>query len=131
LLPDIYYIGLNLLKAQNITEHGEFLPWLRQEFAMGKTSAYDFINVAKAFESKFPIIGNLINNITPTALYKLTAPSISEAARDEAINLVKASEVVDLNVAKNLIKKYKTHKAVKTRQQKASSVSHPRDTNEV
>lgn len=65
---DIYCIGLNLLEAQNIIEHGQFLPWLRQEFGMGKTSAYEFINVAKAFESKFPIIGNLINNITPTAL---------------------------------------------------------------
>ena len=72
---DIYCIGLNLLEAQNIIEHGEFLSWLRQEFGMGKTSAYEFINVAKAFEPKFPIIGNLINNITPTALCKLGSPS--------------------------------------------------------
>ncbi len=121
---DIYCIGLNLLQAQNITEHGEFLPWLRQEFGMGKTSAYEFINVAKAFESKFPIIGNLINNITPTALYKLAAASTAEAARDEAIDIVKAGELVDPGVAKNLIKKYKTPK-------KASSVSQQLNTNEV
>jgi hypothetical protein len=120
---DIYHIGFNLLEAQNITEHGEFLPWLRQEFGMGKTSAYEFIHVAKAFESKIPIIGNMINNITPTALYKLSAPSTSEAARDEAINLAKAGEVVDPDVAKNLIRKYKTPKA--------SLVSKQRDTDEV
>ncbi|MEH2361772.1 DUF3102 domain-containing protein [Nostoc sp.] len=119
---DIYYIGLNLLEAQNIIEHGQFLPWLRQEFGMSKTSAYEFIHVAEAFESKFPIIGNLINSIAPTALYKLAAPSTPEAARDEAINLVKTGEVVDPGVAKNLIKKYKTPKTVKTKQQKVSSV---------
>lgn len=117
---DVYCIGLNLLEAQNIVEHGQFLPWLRQEFGMGKTSAYEFINVAKAFESKLPIIGNLINNITPTALCKLAAPSTSQAARDEAIDIAKAGEVVSPDVAKNLINKYKPSKAV-GRQQKASS----------
>ncbi|MBD2739272.1 MULTISPECIES: DUF3102 domain-containing protein [Nostoc] len=128
---DIYCIGLNLLEAQNITEHGEFLPWLRQEFGMGKTSAYEFINVAKAFESKFPIIGNLINNITPTALYKLAAPSTCQAARDEAIDIVKAGQVVDPDVARNLIKKYKTPKAVKSQQQKTSSVNQESEPNQV
>jgi len=127
---DIYCIGLNLLEAQKITEHGEFLPWLQQEFGMGKTSAYEFINVAKAFESKFPIIGNLINKITPTALYKLAAPSTCQAARDEAINIVKAGQIVDPDIAKNLIKKYKTPKAVKSQQQKTSSVSQ-HDANQV
>lgn len=128
---DIYCIGVNLLEAQNITEHGEFLPWLRQEFGMGKTSAYEFIHVAKAFESKIPIIGNLINGITPTALYKLAAPSTSEAARDEAIDILKAGKVVDPDIAKNLIKKYRTPKTVKKQQQKAFSVSQQRDKNQV
>ncbi|WP_375515769.1 DUF3102 domain-containing protein [uncultured Nostoc sp.] len=113
---DIYCIGLNLLEAQNLIEHGEFLPWLRREFGMGKTSAYEFIHVAKAFESKFPIIGNLINNITPTALYKLAAPSTCQAARDEAIDIIKAGKVVDPEVAKNLMNKYKSSK-IRTRQQ--------------
>ncbi|MEH2333475.1 hypothetical protein [Nostoc sp.] len=128
---DIYCIGVNLLEAQKISEHGEFLPWLRQEFGMGKTSAYEFIHVARAFESRIPIIGNLINGITPTALYKLAAPSTSEAAIDEAINILKTGEVVDPKVVKNLIKKYKTPKTVKEQQQKASSVSQQRDTNQV
>jgi hypothetical protein len=128
---DIYCIGVNLLEAQKITEHGEFLPWLRQEFGMGKTSAYEFIHVARAFESKIPIIGNLINGITPTALYKLAAPSTSEAARDEAINLLKAGEVVDPDVAKNLIKKYRNPKTATEQEQKASSVSQQSDTNQV
>ncbi|MBD2534574.1 DUF3102 domain-containing protein [Nostoc flagelliforme FACHB-838] len=128
---DIYCIGLNLLEAQNIIEHGEFLSWLRQEFAMGKTSAYEFINVAKAFESKFPIIGNLINSITPTALCKLAAPSTPEAARDEAIYLVKTGEIVDPKVVKNLINKYKTSKAAGKKQQKASSTSQKSHINKV
>lgn len=113
---DIYCIGLNLLEAQNIIEHGEFLPWLRREFGMGKTSAYEFIHVAKVFESKFPIIGNLINSISPTALYKLVAPSTCRAAGDEAIGIIKAGKVVELEVAKNLIKQYKISK-IRTKQQ--------------
>ncbi|AUB35496.1 Protein of unknown function DUF3102 [Nostoc flagelliforme CCNUN1] len=128
---DIYYIGLNLLEAQNIIEHGQFLPWLQQEFGMGKTSAYEFINVAKAFESKFPIIGNLINNITPTALCKLAAPSTSQAARDEAMDIVKAGKLIDPDVAKKLISKHKTPKIAKKQQQKISSSSQQNDINKV
>ncbi|WP_445627713.1 DUF3102 domain-containing protein [Nostoc sp. DSM 114167] len=128
---DIYCIGLNLLEAQNLIEHGQFIPWLRQEFGMGKTSAYEFINVAKAFESKFPIIGNLINNITPTALCKLSAPSTSQAARDEAIDIVKAGEVVDPDVAKKLINKYKTSKIGKKQQQNVCSTRQQSDINKV
>ncbi len=127
---DIYYIGLNLLEAQSITEHGEFLPWLQREFGMGKTSVYEFIHVAKAFQSKLPIIGNLINNITPTALYKLAAPSTSELARDEAIEFVKAGKVVDPDVAKDLIKKHKSSRTPKT-QQKAFPIAQPRAKNQV
>jgi Protein of unknown function (DUF3102) len=128
---DIYCIGFNLLEAQKIIEHGEFLPWLRQEFGMGKTSAYEFIHVAKAFESKFPIIGNLINNITPTALYKLAAPSTCQAARDEAIDLAKVGKVVDPDVARNLIKKYQTPKTVKKQQQQFSAISQESETNQI
>ncbi|MFN6462849.1 MAG: DUF3102 domain-containing protein [Nostoc sp. DedVER02] len=127
---DIYCIGLNLLEAQNIIEHGEFLPWLRQEFGMGKTSAYEFIHVAKAFEPKFPIIGNLINNITSTALYKLAAPSTCQAARDEAIDIAKAGEVVNTDVAKNLIDKYKTSKTANKKQQKTYLNSQQSDINQ-
>ncbi|MEH2005352.1 DUF3102 domain-containing protein [Nostoc sp.] len=128
---DIYCIGLNLLEAQNIIEHGEFLSWLRQEFGMGKTSAYEFLNVAKAFGSEFPIIGNLINNITPTALCKLAAPSTPVAARDEAINLVKAGEVVDPDIAKKLINKYNLSQVGKRKQQKTSSTNQMSNTNQL
>ncbi|MBD2533626.1 DUF3102 domain-containing protein [Nostoc flagelliforme FACHB-838] len=128
---DIYCIGLNLLEAQSIIEHGKFLSWLRQEFGMGKTSAYEFINVAKAFESKFPVIGNLINNITPTALCKLAAPTTPQAARDEVINLVRTGEVIDPNIAKNIINKHKTSKAVIKQQRKTYSSSQQSDTNQV
>lgn len=128
---DIYHIGVNLLEAQSITEHGEFLPWLEQEFGMGKTSAYEFIHVAKAFQSKFPIIGSLINAITPTALYKLAAPSSPEAARAEAIERVKAGEVIGLDIAKDLVKKHKASIVPKTQQPKASPIAPQRTTNQV
>ncbi len=123
---DIYYIGLNLLEAQNITEHGEFLPWLRREFGMGKTSAYEFIHVASAFESKLPIIGNLLNAIIPTALYKLAAPSTPEAARAEAIERVQAGEVVGPDVAREIINRHKLPKTPKTQRPSDDPVTQQR-----
>jgi len=128
---DTYYIGLNLLEAQSLLEHGEFLPWLRREFGMGKTSAYDFIHVARAFQSEFPIIGNLLNAITPTALYKLAAPSCSEAARNEAIERIRAGEVIGPDTAKEIIKKHKSSKTSKAQKLEASLIERQEPINQV
>ena len=128
---DIYYIGLNLLEAQNITAHGEFLPWLRREFGMGKTSAYEFIHVASAFSAKLPIIGNLLDAIAPTALYKLAAPSTPEAARSEAIERVLAGEVVGPDIASEIIKKHKLPKTPKTQQPSVGMTTQEGITNQV
>ncbi|MBG1262641.1 hypothetical protein [Nostoc commune] len=73
----------------------------------------------------------MINNITPTALYKLAAPSTSQAARDEAIDILKAGEVVDPDIAKKLINKYKAAKIGKKQQKKVSSTRQQCDMNKV
>ncbi len=90
---------------------------------MGKISAYEFIHVAEAFHAKLPIIGNSIQTIAPTALYKLAAPSTPEAARSEAIERVLAGVVVASDVAKEIIRKHKPPKTTKTQLSKAFPIA--------
>ncbi len=101
---DIYHIGANLLEAQDLLAHGEFLPWIEAEFGMGKSSAYKFMSVAKAFQGKFPQNGNL--EIAASALYLLASPETTEDARDEALRLASAGEPISPKKAKKIIEKH-------------------------
>ena len=55
---DIYHIGANLLEAQSLLGHGNFLPWIATEFDMSQSSAYRFMEVGRAFQDKLPNFGN-------------------------------------------------------------------------
>lgn len=101
---DIYHIGANLLEAQELLTHGEFLPWIEAEFGMGKSSAYKFINVAKAFQGKFPQNGNL--EIAASALYLLASPDTPEEAREEVLELAAAGENISPKKALKIIEKH-------------------------
>lgn len=101
---DIYHIGVNLLEAQELLPHGEFLPWIQAEFEMGKSTAYNFMNVARAFKDNFPNFGNL--QIAASALYQLASPHTPEEAREEALELAAAGEVINNEKATQLIKKH-------------------------
>jgi len=101
---DIYHIGANLLEAQDLLAHGEFLPWIKAEFGMGKSSAYKFMNVAKAFPGKFPQNGNL--SIAASALYLLASSEIPDDARNEALELAAAGESISPKKAKKIIEKH-------------------------
>ncbi len=101
---DIYHIGANLLEAQDLLAHGEFLPWIEAEFGMGKSSAYKFINVAKAFQGKFPQNGNL--EIAASALYLLASPETPEDARDEVLRLASAGEPISPKKARKIVEKH-------------------------
>lgn len=101
---DICHIGANLLEAQGLLPHGGFLPWIEAEFGMGKSSAYKFINVAKAFQGKFPQNGNL--EIAASALYQLAAASTPRKAREEVLKLAATGEHVTNAKAAEVIEKH-------------------------
>jgi protein gp37 len=71
---------------------------------MGKSSAYKFMNVAKAFEGKFPQNGNL--SISISALCHLASASTPPEAREEALEQAEAGETISFNKAKKLVEKH-------------------------
>jgi len=101
---DIYHIGANLLEAQNLLAHGEFLPWIKAEFDMSQRSAYKFMNVAKAFQGKFAQNANL--EIAASALYLLASPETPDDARNEALELAAAGEPISPKKARKIIEKH-------------------------
>lgn len=101
---DLYFIGLSLLRAQELLPHGEFLPWIRVEFDMSQRSAYKLIAVAKAFRGKFAQDANL--EISASALYLLACTDTPQEAREEALELAEAGENITPTKARKIIEKH-------------------------
>lgn len=81
----IIRIGQNLIAVKERLRHGQFLPWLKAEFAMSENAALKFMQVAERFGSKS------INfmNLSASVLYELAAPS----TKDEVVEKVLAGSV--------------------------------------
>ena len=95
---DLIDIGQSLIEVKNRLEHGQFYLWLETEFSWTYRTANRFMNVAEKFEPE-----QLLDlNILPSALYELSAPSIPEAAREEALYRAEQGEKINLDVAKKI-----------------------------
>jgi hypothetical protein len=80
---DIWEIGQILADVQlRLKQDRQFDGWLKAEFGLSRRTAYNFINVYKAFQedAKFAQI-----NLDPSALYLLASPSTPQEIRDEII----------------------------------------------
>jgi hypothetical protein len=73
----IIEIGRELIAAKAKVGHGEWLPWLKDEFDWGETTAWKYMQVAKAFKSS---LGEDFTGLTidATALYALSAPDVPQ-----------------------------------------------------
>jgi hypothetical protein len=98
-LESIIAIGNELLAVKALLPHGQFLHWLKTEFAWQRSAAYNFLSVAARF--KVPIIGSL--PIQPTAAFLLAAPSVPDEARQTAIARAQAGERITLTVAREIV----------------------------
>lgn len=96
----IWSVGRKLFEIRNLLKFGCFKAWLESEFRWSRPTAYNYINVYKAFPECLTIKHLPID---PTALYRLAAPSTPEAARLEAVKLAAAGERITLKAAKNII----------------------------
>lgn len=95
--------GIHLANVKNLLEHGLFMDWVNQVFGMEYRTAKRYMEVAE----NFPIIDNLsIMNFQKSALYALAAPSIPEEAREEAIEIAQAGEIVTHAKAKEIVAKH-------------------------
>lgn len=106
-VTDIIAIGDLLLEAkEHFLEHGEWLPWLQENFGSSIRTAENYMAAAR-FASQFRNVANL--KLRPTALYRLgrelDAPigfyniiavkAILKAAESEWINAERAFEIAD------------------------------------
>ncbi|UGB28689.1 DUF3102 domain-containing protein (plasmid) [Methylorubrum sp. B1-46] len=60
--------------------HGNFLPWIKDEFGMSDRTALNFMRVAERFKSE------IVSDLPPTVLYALAAPSTPDEVKDEIID---------------------------------------------
>ncbi len=96
----IWGIGRNLSEIRNLLKPRCFKVWLESEFRWSRPTAYNYINVYKAFPSGLTIRHLPID---PTALYRLAAPSTPESARLEAVERANFGERITLKAAKSII----------------------------
>jgi DNA repair exonuclease SbcCD ATPase subunit len=66
--------------------NGFFLNWIRTEFAMSKSTAYNFMAVAERFGEKLPTVGSF----SPRALYSLASPS---PINDEVLEMIEDGQI--------------------------------------
>lgn len=103
---DIWEIGQILAEVQSrLKQDRQFDAWLKGEFGLSRRTAYNFINVYKAFQenAKFAQI-----NIDPSALYLLASPSTPQEIRDEIIQQASAGAKVSHKDIKKAIGKKKS-----------------------
>jgi len=99
---DIIEIGERLIAAKATCNHGEWLPWLKDEFGWTERTAYNFINVVEA-GFKVETVSSLA--IDAGALFRLGSPSTPQAARDDAVAKAEKGDRITKEEADRLIEK--------------------------
>lgn len=101
---DIVDIGLELIAVQSHLPGEQFDGWLKAEFEWSRRTAFRFISVTNQFGAKLAL-----NEIAPSALYLLAAPSTPDEARQEALARAEAGEVITHKEAQAIIKGCNVH----------------------
>lgn len=98
-LQNIIEIGKELLEVKARLGHGKFGDYLRVEFDWSWQTANNFMNTATQFGN-----GEIENGleIAPKALYILSAKSVPEKARQEAVRQAKKGEKITPDKAKRI-----------------------------
>jgi DUF3102 family protein len=92
-IKNIIEIGQRLVDVRDHhLDHGEWLPWLKREFAWSRQTADRFIHVY-AMRDQIAHVGNL-NELPLTALYLLAAPSTPDAVRQQIAARIEAGQKV-------------------------------------
>jgi hypothetical protein len=103
-IHNVIEIGRHLTEAKKIAGHGNWLPWLRQEFDWSESTALRFMRVYEL--GKSVTVTDL--ELPVKAIYLLAAPSTPEEARDEIIEHAKTGEPISTATVKQTITKTRT-----------------------
>lgn len=97
---DTIEIGVRLLLVKEKLPHGEFIPWVEQEFSWDKRTAQRLLAVGSAFGKN----DNLsLLKIDASALYELAKGGVSDDIRGEALARAEAGEHITHAIAKELV----------------------------
>jgi hypothetical protein len=97
---DIVQTGLDLIAVKEQLAHGEWGTWLESEFEWTQWHAIKLMRVAEKF-GNFPNLDSL--PIRSSALYLLAQPSVSDEAREEALEKAENGEPITVAAAKEII----------------------------
>jgi hypothetical protein len=91
--------GRDLLAVREMPEmKGRFVAWLKAEFNLSKSTAYNMMQAAENIGEQFPNFGK----VSPSVLYALTAPAVPETVREKAEALVMNGKKITLAVVETL-----------------------------
>jgi hypothetical protein len=93
---------LRATEAKAEVGHGEWLPWLKDEFDWSRQTADRYMAVAIAFQSAHAERFDGLT-IDATALYALAAPDVPQGARDEAIKRAETGERITREAAQEMV----------------------------
>ena len=99
----IIQIGLNLIAVKQRLPHGQFLPWLKADFAMSEPQAVRCMQVARRFGEESKSITMM--DFSPIILYTLAAPSTSDSVVEQVLTGEIAATLADIKAAKEAEKR--------------------------
>jgi hypothetical protein len=99
---DAIAIGRLLTEAKKQIPHGEWLPWLRKEFAWSKSAAARFMQVYKKFGGDKQI--SQIGKFEPSTLYLLAEEKTPPEAVKAVLDLVKNGKPIAHKDAVRIVK---------------------------
>src|SRR5689334_23534194 len=83
-VQSVIEIGKELIEVHKmIKDEHYFLAWIDAEFGWSKSSAYNYMNMAR----EFPTVGSDLSHVDLKTLYLLAAPSTPPSVRTEALQL--------------------------------------------
>lgn len=100
--------GKLLLRSRELLadEHGQWMPWLAENFDMSYRSAINYCHAAEyvARQSKFATVANFAN-VASTVLYQLAQGDYSEQEEAEILAQAKAGKRIDQDAAEAICEK--------------------------
>jgi len=105
MIADAIKIGEHLHACKGIVGHGNWTPWVKEEFGWSEQAALNFIRVYEMAKTKSKNFVDL--DLPLSAMYLLAAPSTPPGAVDEVIDRAERREVVKFNDVRKTIERHK------------------------
>jgi hypothetical protein len=103
-LNDVIAIGKRLERIKDRVGHGNWLPWLRQNFEWSGDTATNYVNIYKL--SQTPKFRRLRDLVPLECLYVLARKS--EEVRDEIINRAEAGKTFTISAIRRVVEPVRT-----------------------